>query len=335
LTALGSASNRLFCLVPADLGDAIRASLEAHFAGVAGVVVLRENRRRERRAHVRRVRVRPVGGAEERRRVLNPNGRRVDDRRRALAARPRMPLPRGVGPSADRVEFAAPSASDDKRLAVAESLRLVVHFQLGETDAFRAIYERHFDGVYGYLLTALHDRHDAEDGAQEVFMRALRGLSRYEFRGRPFEAWLFRIARNHALNVKRRLPPVRPADPAMIDVWRDQRDLRGLMADMRSSGADPDLLVFIERLPASQRQVLVLRYMVGLGWSDVAEVLNRSSGAVRQLEQRALTYLRKRLEAVERGQSPRTRPLPMRRRAWPSPVAASRRGALRQGIRAA
>ena len=214
-----------------------------------------------------------------------------------------------------------------------ESLRLVARFQLGDPSAFRELYERHFDGVYGYLLTALRDRHEAEDGAQEVFVRALRGLPSFEFRGSPFEAWLFRIARNHTLNVKRRAAPVSPADPARLDLWRDRHDL----SDDRG-GPDTDLLRFIERLPPSQRQVLVLRYMVGLDWADIAGVLERSSGAVRQLEQRGLAYLRKRLEAVDAVDAPasaRTRSLPMRRHAWPSPVATSRRRALLAGSSAA
>jgi RNA polymerase sigma-70 factor (ECF subfamily) len=319
----------LYCVVPANFGDAAAGSLESHFAGTARVRVVREGRRRERRSEIRRARVLPAPQAE-RRRVLNPGGRRVDDRRRELVVRPALALPRELRPLATGLRFVRPQPADEKRLAVAESLRLVVRFQLGEADAFRAIYERHFDGVYGYLLTALRDRHEAEDGTQEVFIRALRGLPRYEFRGSPFEAWLFRIVRNHTLNVKRGLPPASPADPARIDLWRDQRDVRADGGGARS-GRDQDLLVFIERLPPSQRQVLVLRYMIGLEWRDIATVLNRSSGAVRQLEQRAFSYLRKRLDAVERGQASRAHFLPMRRRAGLSPVASSRRGALLGG----
>ena len=323
----------VFCLVAADLEEVATATLEAHFARLGRVRVVREGRRLERRVDVRRMRDRPVAGAD-RRRVLNPNGRRVDDRRAALMARPPLPLPRALAGRDDGIGFVSTRPGEEKRLATAESLRLVVRFQLGEPEAFRAIYERHFDGVYSYLLTALRDRHDAEDGAQEVFIRALRGLERYQFRGSPFEAWLFRIARNHTLNVKRRAAPVSPAEPARIDLWRDDRDLRSQAGSGLAQG-DQDLLLFIERLPASQRQVLVLRYMVGLDWADIATVLDRSSGAVRQLEQRAFSYLRKRLEAVERGATSRNRALPMARRTSTSPVSASRRGALLHGSRAA
>jgi RNA polymerase sigma-70 factor (ECF subfamily) len=332
VTSRQATSGTLLCLVEPGLDNAVLATLESHFSGVADVRVARSARRRERRSELRRMRSVDPPLSEERRQVLNPNGRRVDDRRRSLAPAPSLPLPRRVLALEDRIRFSAPAAGEDRRLAVADSLRLVVRFQLGDAEGFRALYERHFDGVYRYLLTALHDRHDAEDGAQEVFIRALRGLPRYEFRGSPFEAWLFRIVRNHTLNVRRRAAPESPADPAHIDLWRDQRDLRGLM---EGPVADPNLLLSVERLPASQRQVLALRYMIGLEWADIAAVMDRSSGAVRQLEQRALSYLRKRLDAVEGEPTSRTHSMPMRRRACVSPVALRRRRALLDGARAA
>lgn len=316
----------VICLVPAAAEDFAVSALSAYFAEVGGVRVLRDQRRRERRAGLRRLCER-ADPDDERRTVRNPNGRRVGERRRAVV-QVRVPgLPPVVAAIARGFVFVSPLRGDDKRRASAETLRLVVRFQLGDPDAFREIYTRHFDGVYSYLLTALRDRHEAEDSAQEVFIRALRGLERYEFRGSPFEAWLFRIVRNHTLNVKRRAALVSPTEPARIDLWRDERERRAAIGSVRAQ-RDQDLLLFVERLPLSQRQVLVLRYMVGLDWADIASVLDRSNGAVRQLEQRALNYLRRRLEAVGRGPTSRTDVLPMARRVRLSPVSSNRRLAL-------
>ena len=323
----------VICLVPAAAEDFPVAALRAYFADVGGARVVRDERRRERRGELRRRREAATPD-EERRCVRNPNGRRVGERRRVVVSVPTPALPPVVSAIAQGFAFVAPMPGEDKRLATADSLRLVVRFQLGEPEAFREIYERHFDGVYSYLLTALRDRHEAEDSAQEVFIRALRGLQRYEFRGSPFEAWLFRIVRNHALNMKRGAALVSPAEPARIDLWRDARDMRAATGNGRAQG-DQDLLVFIERLPLSQRQVLALRYMIGLDWADIAAVLDRSSGAVRQLEQRALGYLRRRLEAVDGGPASRTDSLPMARRICLSPVSSGRRSALLSGLHAA
>jgi RNA polymerase sigma-70 factor (ECF subfamily) len=267
----------------------------------------------ERRRALRRREERPLGEQAERRRVRNPDGRRVDDRRGVV------------------IEFPGghPPPGDERRLAVAASLRLVVRYQLGDPDAFRTLYEQHFDGVYRYLMTALRDRHEAEDAAQEVFVRALVALPRYEFRGLPFEAWLFRIVRNYALNARRRARPVTPASPIDMERWRERRDLRESSAADAPWGSDATLLFLIERLPMPQRQVLVLRYMVGLNWDEIAEVLERSSGAVRQLEQRALRFLRTRLGGMAEGNaSDRTKPLPMRAIGPACPVTSGRRRAL-------
>jgi RNA polymerase sigma-70 factor (ECF subfamily) len=241
---------------------------------------------------------------------------------------PRLPeSARGV---TDRIAFLRAAPGDCRRGEAAESLRLVVRFQLGEPNAFKALYERHFDAVYAYLLTVLRDRHEAEDSAQEAFTKVLRALPRFEFGRGRFDAWLFRIVRNHALNVKRRTGPVSPADPARIDLWRERRD-----SALTPHAPDHDLLALIDRLPTAQRQVIVLRYMVELEWDEIAGLLDRSSGAVRQLEQRALAHLRRWLAAAKTTPASRTRSMPMRRRCRPSPVVAMRRRALPVGRLAA
>lgn len=316
------------CLVAADVDEAALAALERRYA--PRVLVVRERRRSERRAVERRHEEPGPLSVRDRRQVRNPRGRRVDERRRVLEVRgvPRLPAPaRGVS---DRVTFLRAAPGDCRRREAAESLRLVVRFQLGEPHAFKALYERHFDAVYAYLLTVLRDRHEAEDSAQEAFTKVLRALPRFEFQRGRFEAWLFRIVRNHALNVKRRTGPVSPADPARIDLWRERHD-----SVLAPHGPDHDLRGLINRLPTAQRQVIVLRYMAELEWDEIAGLLDRSSAAVRQLEQRALVHLRRWLAAAKPAPASRTRSMPMRRRCRPSPVVTMRRRALPVGRQAA
>jgi RNA polymerase sigma-70 factor, ECF subfamily len=321
-------SGTIVCLVAADVDEAAVAALEDRFA--PRVQVVRERRRIERRGAERRREDPGQRSARDRRRVRNPGGRRVDERRRVLEVRGIPRLPASVREVGDRVAFLRAAPGDRRRREAAESLRLVVRFQLGDPDAFKALYERHFDAVYAYLLTVLRDRHEAEDSAQEAFTKALRALPRFEFRRSRFEAWLFRIVRNHALNVKLRSDPVSPADPARIDLWRERRD-----SALPSHEPDHDLVALIARLPTGQRQVIFLRYVVELEWDEIAALLERSGGAVRQLEQRALVQLRRWLAAAKAAPASRVGPIPMRRRSRPSPVVARRRRALLAGGRAA
>ena len=313
---------KVVCLVATGVDDAAVTTLELHFA--PRIQVVRERRRRERRGGDRRQRASGAASGRECRHVRNQDGRRIDERRGVPVTRRHVPLPGSLRGLGKQITFVAPPDGDRRRLEAAESLRLAVRFQLGDGDAFRALYERHFDGVYAYLLTVLRDRHEAEDASQEVFMRAFRALPRFEFRGRRFEAWLFRIVRNHAIRVKHRIGPVSPADPGEIALWRDRR--QASLADQ--GAAEGRLVALIEWLPTAQRQVIVLRYMVDLDWTDIAAVLTRSNAAVRQLEQRALANLRQGLAAVEPPPTSRTRSMPMLRYGRTSPVAARRRLAL-------
>jgi RNA polymerase sigma-70 factor (ECF subfamily) len=162
-----------------------------------------------------------------------------------------------------------------------------------ERAAFATLYRRYLDRVYGYCFYQLGDHHDAEDATERTFMAALRGLDRFEDRGSTFRAWLFRIARNTVANAhrsrrRRRTEPLpdsfeRPApnaDPAGLVALADElHAVRHAIAEM----------------PDDRRQVIVLRFVDGLSSAEVAEVLDRSPGAVRVLLHRALRDLAARL----------------------------------------
>jgi RNA polymerase sigma-70 factor (ECF subfamily) len=162
-----------------------------------------------------------------------------------------------------------------------------------ERAAFATLYRRYLDRVYGYCFYQLGDHHDAEDATERTFMAALRGLDGFEDRGSTFRAWLFRIARNTVANAhrsrrRRRTEPLpdsfeRPApnaDPANLVALADElHAVRHAIAEM----------------PDDRRQVIVLRFVDGLSTAEVAEVLDRSPGAVRVLLHRALRDLAARL----------------------------------------
>jgi RNA polymerase sigma-70 factor (ECF subfamily) len=202
--------------------------------------------------------------------------------------------------------------------------RLVTRFQSGETEAFADIYIRYFDRVYRYLKVVLTDAAEAEDATQQVFTRALEALPRYEHLGSPVRAWLFRIARNQGVDHLRRMNRLEPLDPEDLDRVRDEPSGELGTLDWIT---DRELVMFIERLPLPQRQVLMLRFTIGLSNREVATLLDRSPADVRMLQSRALRYLRERLEAVGRGGSYEGR---SRMRRWPreAPVLRARRWSL-------
>jgi RNA polymerase sigma-70 factor (ECF subfamily) len=167
---------------------------------------------------------------------------------------------------------------------------------------------RYFDRVYRYLRIGLHDEHEAEDITQTVFVKVFSSLGRYERRGKqPFRAWLFRIVRNELISEVRKRHAVVAEDPEIIDYLRSDVEAEVEVAESDRGVldwiTDRELGLFVERLPLAQRQVLVLRFMVGMSPDETAAVLGRSSTDVRTLQYRALEFLRARLQAV--GREPR------------------------------
>ena len=155
---------------------------------------------------------------------------------------------------------------------------------------FVDLYDRHFHRVYGYVIRRTGNRAEAEDITSEVFERALTNLSRFEWRGVPFAAWLYRIAANALAD--RRRETARDSDESPPDV---------------PDGREPDeierraiLFQLVERLPDLQRQVIEMRFVDGKSIREIAAALGRSDGAVKQLQLRALENLRKSME-VPRG----------------------------------
>lgn len=206
-------------------------------------------------------------------------------------------VPKDVAP---RIRFVRQLVVPEQVTEDVVAAREVIAFQTGERTAFTSLYRRYFDRVYNHLAMTLRDRHEAEDSAQEVFVKAYRGLPRYELRpGVPFRSWLFRIVRNHAADHARQRQEAEATEPETLDRLRDnglsQVDVHAL-----EWLRDDHLVLLIERLPPAQRQVVMLRYMMDLSIKQIAEVLGRSPSAVAQLHHRATKFLEQRLRMAGR-----------------------------------
>ena len=196
--------------------------------------------------------------------------------------------------------------------------------------SFEDVYARYFDMLYAYLYFLLRDRHEAEDATQEVFARVMVALPTYRSGGVPLRVWLLRIARNHGLNViaKRNRSPI--VDPAEVD---DIESAMSVDDALEARLASATLLALIEGLSLRQRQVIALRFLVGFSVRDIAELLDSTPNAIRLIQQRALTALRRELgvkledPAAAREQvrhTTRQRPLALRRLVRPGTVTRAR-----------
>lgn len=188
-----------------------------------------------------------------------------------------------------------------------EVKRLVGAAQAGDRDAMRALYVRFAGGVQVYVGRIVPQR-DAEDVTQQVFAKLLTELDRYRPGEAPFAAWVLRVARNQAIDHVRRsrLVPceeVRGADDVADDAARE------CAASLREALAG---------LTEDQRNVLILRHLVGLSPAEIAAQLGRSVRSVHCLHHRGRSAARSALHDL--GAAPATvRPL--------APARAERRAA--------
>ena len=164
-----------------------------------------------------------------------------------------------------------------------EDDRLLIEAAQADSARFVEIYERYVDRIYAFVSRRTENRATAEDITSQVFEQALRTIERFEWRGVPVSAWLFRIASN-----------------ALADHWRERaRDVHEAPTDVPDSRELEDidrriaLHQQVEQLPDLQQQVIHMRFVEEKSLREVAAALGRSEGAVKQLQLRALENLRK------------------------------------------
>ena len=133
-------------------------------------------------------------------------------------------------------------------------------------DAIHFLYLRYKDNIYGYVLSIVRDAHEAEDVTQTVFMKLISAIHKYEPRQVPFTAWILRVAHNVAIDSLRQRRPV-PCE----EVIESSR-----AADDSSHEARRGLEQALETLPEDQRDVVVLRNLVGLSPAEIADRMGRT-----------------------------------------------------------
>ncbi len=174
-----------------------------------------------------------------------------------------------------------------------EEVRLIHAAQSGDADAFAELYRDSVQPIYRYILFRVHDRQLAEDLTSDVFLRALKGLSRYVDQGRPFVAWLYTIAHARIVDHYRRSdrrPLEQDLDVVQIAARTD------MDRPMLQRQAARELRRAIARLTPDQQQVIILRFIEGKRTETVAEIMGKKPNAIKALQHRALRTLAKHLD---------------------------------------
>jgi RNA polymerase sigma-70 factor, ECF subfamily len=177
-----------------------------------------------------------------------------------------------------------------------ELRRLVDRAQQGDRDALEDLYLIHFDRIYSYLHMSVGNRHDAEDLTTQVFLKMLESIGKFRWRSAPFSAWLFRIAHNLAMDHFRATKRWQPEEnvPEPEPPTESAAEEEALESIGRQS-----MLELIENLSHEQQQVLTLKFVFNFSNADAATILDKTEGAIKSLQHRALASLQRQLAQPE------------------------------------
>jgi RNA polymerase sigma-70 factor (ECF subfamily) len=163
--------------------------------------------------------------------------------------------------------------------------RLLIEAAQQDPSRFAELYEQNFNRVYAYVARRVHDRAETQDLTAHVFQQALANLDKFKWRGTPFIAWLYRIASNAmADQARRKVREINEQPNSGTDV--------ATPADLEQVERRARLFQAVETLPEDQRRVIVLRFAEEKSIREIAEELQRSEGAIKQLQFRGLENLR-------------------------------------------
>jgi RNA polymerase sigma-70 factor (ECF subfamily) len=168
---------------------------------------------------------------------------------------------------------------------------LIQKAQKGDSCAFGDLYETHAPAIFRYLFAHLNSQMDAEDLTGEVFLKAWQSLPKYIERGAPFLAFLFRIARNTLVDHYRQNNRFESKSPDDFDGYKAE-GISEPVEMVSSQMEHQQILRVINRLRPDYQSVLALRFFSELSPEETAQVMNRSVGAIRVLQHRALNALR-------------------------------------------
>lgn len=193
------------------------------------------------------------------------------------------------------------SALPDAEAAGSQEVQeLVALAQAGDRTAFASLYRMHVNSVYRYLSYRLRNTSSAEDLTAEVFVRVLRKINTFEWRGIDFSAWIMRIARNVLLD------HLKASGTRMEVVGIAPGD----MPESAIPGSDLEVLDTLDReelykalncLRPDHQEVLYLRFLQGLSSLEVAQTMGKTEGAIRVLQFRALKQLLKVMQDPKGG----------------------------------
>lgn len=173
-----------------------------------------------------------------------------------------------------------------------EERALVLRAIRRDSAAFGILYETHLDRVYRYVYYRVGSTAEAEDLTEQVFLKAWEAIERYEARGVPFIAWLYRLAHNLVVDYYRARRPTMPLE----DVAEAEEPGANTLDSVENELDAEEVRLAVRKLSPEHQQLIVLRFVEGLSHAEVAQITGKTEGATRVVQYRALQSLAKAMQ---------------------------------------
>ncbi|MBL7163544.1 MAG: sigma-70 family RNA polymerase sigma factor [Anaerolineales bacterium] len=168
---------------------------------------------------------------------------------------------------------------------------VVVLASQGDREAFGELYDRYVKRIYNYIYFRTSNPFDAEDLTERVFFRAIRHIEKYENRGLPISAWLYRIAHNLVANWYRDNSRRQEIPLDTFDFTLQYKGEHPEVAVLKTEEKE-DLLRVIRQLPEDRQQLLILKFVESMTNAEIGQIMDRTEGAIKSLYHRTLMSLR-------------------------------------------
>ncbi len=183
-----------------------------------------------------------------------------------------------------------------------EDVILIKKAAEGDNESFGILYERYVRRIYNYIYYRTGNMNEAEDLTARVFHRSFQHIQKYDDRGVPFSAWLYRIAHNLVANWYR--DRSRKKEVILEENIPSKFHFDFPEKALEKNQENERLLIALRRLPAERQQLIILKFVEGLSNAEIGTIMRRSEGAIKSLYHRTLESVRKEVEKIDHQENP-------------------------------
>ena len=172
--------------------------------------------------------------------------------------------------------------------------KLVKRAKDGEVEAFGLLYDYYLPKIYRFVLLKVSHREEAEDLTHQAFLKAWENINQYNFKGYSFGSWLYKIAKNMTVDYYRSFRAEISAEE-ISDISSEDTPFVSIDRKIEWDG----LIKAIKQLKEVEQDVLIMRFVEDLSLKEVSEAINKSEGAVKIIQHRAINNLKKEIFVSE------------------------------------